>query len=153
MYHPTHYNPIHFFFNDTTTTEIYTLSLHDALPISHREGHIGQGVRPDFVILVHDGRDVPDLEPLIGGIDPPARTDMMALGKREHARVQRVRRSRHDLVEGDTVLLQQVRHDVHVQHLQPLAPDGDIGHTAYAQQALSDGPIGDHRQVDHGPGL
>src|SRR5690349_24936443 len=24
---------IHFFFNDTATTEIYTLSLHDALPI------------------------------------------------------------------------------------------------------------------------
>src|SRR3989449_11287551 len=28
-----------FFFNDTATTEIYTLSLHDALPIS-REGEI-----------------------------------------------------------------------------------------------------------------
>src|SRR2546430_13316863 len=27
---------IFFFFNDTATTEIYTLSLHDALPISHR---------------------------------------------------------------------------------------------------------------------
>src|SRR6266516_6569024 len=26
-----------FFFNDTATTEIYTLSLHDALPISHQE--------------------------------------------------------------------------------------------------------------------
>src|SRR2546422_2517777 len=26
-----------FFFNDTATTEIYTLSLHDALPISDRE--------------------------------------------------------------------------------------------------------------------
>src|SRR5690348_17632560 len=26
--------PFSFFFNDTTTTEIYTLSLHDALPIS-----------------------------------------------------------------------------------------------------------------------
>src|SRR5256885_8778290 len=26
-----------FFFNDTATTEIYTLSLHDALPISHVE--------------------------------------------------------------------------------------------------------------------
>src|SRR3712207_8404101 len=26
-----------FFFNDTATTEIYTLSLHDALPISHKE--------------------------------------------------------------------------------------------------------------------
>src|SRR3712207_9554194 len=27
-------NKIFFFFNDTATTEIYTLSLHDALPIS-----------------------------------------------------------------------------------------------------------------------
>src|SRR6202045_2841151 len=27
-----------FFFNDTATTEIYTLSLHDALPISARSG-------------------------------------------------------------------------------------------------------------------
>src|SRR2546422_2940297 len=27
-----------FFFNDTATTEIYTLSLHDALPILRREG-------------------------------------------------------------------------------------------------------------------
>src|ERR1017187_10983871 len=27
-------HPFHFFFNDTATTEIYTLSLHDALPIS-----------------------------------------------------------------------------------------------------------------------
>src|SRR2546430_8535794 len=29
-----------FFFNDTATTEIYTLSLHDALPISHRPGRL-----------------------------------------------------------------------------------------------------------------
>src|SRR5258708_39604553 len=29
-----------FFFNDTATTEIYTLSLHDALPIS--KGHLDQ---------------------------------------------------------------------------------------------------------------
>src|SRR5436305_11130028 len=28
-----------FFFNDTATTEIYTLSLHDALPISRRQLH------------------------------------------------------------------------------------------------------------------
>src|SRR5690348_17916689 len=28
--------PLFFFFNDTATTEIYTLSLHDALPILHR---------------------------------------------------------------------------------------------------------------------
>src|SRR2546429_2229845 len=29
-----------FFFNDTATTEIYTLSLHDALPISSASGRI-----------------------------------------------------------------------------------------------------------------
>src|SRR2546422_5504570 len=34
---------IFFFFNDTATTEIYTLSLHDALPIS---GKVGRE-RPD----------------------------------------------------------------------------------------------------------
>src|SRR3712207_8540952 len=28
----------YFFFNDTATTEIYTLSLHDALPISEHDG-------------------------------------------------------------------------------------------------------------------
>src|SRR3712207_7394612 len=30
-----------FFFNDTATTEIYTLSLHDALPISHDQATTG----------------------------------------------------------------------------------------------------------------
>src|SRR5256885_8367347 len=32
-----HTLPCFFFFNDTATTEIYTLSLHDALPISGRK--------------------------------------------------------------------------------------------------------------------
>src|SRR5581483_11685118 len=32
-----------FFFNDTATTEIYTLSLHDALPISHAAQGSGGG--------------------------------------------------------------------------------------------------------------
>src|SRR2546423_9819201 len=31
--------PFFFFFNDTATTEIYTLSLHDALPICFRQVH------------------------------------------------------------------------------------------------------------------
>src|SRR2546422_11191032 len=31
-----YFPPLSFFFNDTATTEIYTLSLHDALPISTR---------------------------------------------------------------------------------------------------------------------
>src|SRR3712207_8203903 len=34
-----------FFFNDTATTEIYTLSLHDALPISHSPGGIRRNCR------------------------------------------------------------------------------------------------------------
>src|SRR2546422_7657515 len=33
-----------FFFNDTATTEIYTLSLHDALPISLFRGHFADGI-------------------------------------------------------------------------------------------------------------
>src|SRR3712207_8579651 len=36
---------LRFFFNDTATTEIYTLSLHDALPISNS---IGRNVTPSF---------------------------------------------------------------------------------------------------------
>src|SRR5438067_13132178 len=35
-----------FFFNDTATTEIYTLSLHDALPICHKAA---SDVRDEFV--------------------------------------------------------------------------------------------------------
>src|SRR3712207_7612609 len=62
-----------FFFNDTATTEIYTLSLHDALPIYVRTGkqgpeHVGPAeVRerygvppelvPDFIALRGDPSD------------------------------------------------------------------------------------------------
>src|SRR3989442_15001099 len=44
--HSITFSYIFFFFNDTATTEIYTLSLHDALPISvrqrdqHRQGRL-----------------------------------------------------------------------------------------------------------------
>src|SRR6266853_7049132 len=56
-----------FFFNDTATTEIYTLSLHDALPIYSRLGGTGRrvggswpGTPNDFgdhPILADDGPD------------------------------------------------------------------------------------------------
>src|SRR3712207_7647325 len=36
-----------FFFNDTATTEIYTLSLHDALPISAASGLSAERLRMD----------------------------------------------------------------------------------------------------------
>src|SRR2546426_8082294 len=58
-----------FFFNDTATTEIYTLSLHDALPISpserrargRRHGHVarrGAAEQPREQLEVHRTRDV-----------------------------------------------------------------------------------------------
>src|SRR3712207_9235400 len=37
-----------FFFNDTATTEIYTLSLHDALPISWRDSGLGGDDAPEL---------------------------------------------------------------------------------------------------------
>src|SRR2546425_11367693 len=39
----TAFHPSIFFFNDTATTEIYTLSLHDALPITHTLVPVGGG--------------------------------------------------------------------------------------------------------------
>src|SRR3712207_9188380 len=49
-----------FFFNDTATTEIYTLSLHDALPISSMAPIRGQVVRvhnPGLERFVLDGEN------------------------------------------------------------------------------------------------
>src|SRR3712207_9080564 len=48
-----------FFFNDTATTEIYTLSLHDALPISAsdrttRSRALDTGVKPFYVFCVKE---------------------------------------------------------------------------------------------------
>src|SRR2546425_9841962 len=42
-----------FFFNDTATTEIYTLSLHDALPISHIE-HLTRTQRKGNEMVKHN---------------------------------------------------------------------------------------------------
>src|SRR5215210_8711916 len=51
------YFPFLFFFNDTATTEIYTLSLHDALPISHQQ-----------LLMVLDNCEhlLPTVAPLVG---------------------------------------------------------------------------------------
>src|SRR3712207_7804458 len=56
-----------FFFNDTATTEIYTLSLHDALPISRTES------RPRT--------DVATLHPRRGEGDEPHRRDLTGNGQ------------------------------------------------------------------------
>src|SRR3712207_8619219 len=63
-----------FFFNDTATTEIYTLSLHDALPISALQ----PGPEPDRTgLLQAQGllavRDGAHHQGAVGGRGPPAR--------------------------------------------------------------------------------
>src|SRR5438874_12879104 len=46
---PTHHTFLFFFFNDTAPTEIYTLSLHDALPIWDRGNrHDGDDRKQSF---------------------------------------------------------------------------------------------------------
>src|SRR5256886_17054628 len=42
-----------FFFNDTATTEIYTLSLHDALPILWGDMHVAHAVSDDMIHWRH----------------------------------------------------------------------------------------------------
>src|SRR2546427_8692106 len=54
-----------FFFNDTATTEIYTLSLHDALPISRRGVHDP---------VPNAGRTEPDCGRRARGPKPPRTT-------------------------------------------------------------------------------
>src|SRR3712207_8297223 len=48
------HNCPHFFFNDTATTEIYTLSLHDALPIFARavQRQVNEGTIEKFTVDV-----------------------------------------------------------------------------------------------------
>src|SRR5260221_3214033 len=66
-----------FFFNDTATTEIYTLSLHDALPISLRERieDLPDLIRHFFALAEKDGL-------------PPKKLDTLAL---ERQRVEFLR--------------------------------------------------------------
>src|SRR3712207_7979931 len=50
-----------FFFNDTATTEIYTLSLHDALPISFMDDIIVAGISAERVgVQFTNGVSKPD---------------------------------------------------------------------------------------------
>src|SRR3712207_6849804 len=72
-----------FFFNDTATTEIYTLSLHDALPISMKSCVRSNLVGADAVM----GHQEPARQALVDRVDP------IAAGRPRHLAHQRQRRS------------------------------------------------------------
>src|SRR2546423_6021777 len=95
---------IFFFFNDTATTEIYTLSLHDALPISGAKGK--RFSLPHARILIH--------QPL-GGFQGQA-TDIDI-----HAReILRTRDKLNELLDVDVGGL-ALRSEEHTSELQSLA--------------------------------
>src|SRR3990167_2665993 len=50
---PDKYVGVGFFFKDTATTDIYTLSLHDALPISQSSGQSSSTTMPSGVNAIH----------------------------------------------------------------------------------------------------
>src|SRR2546426_6342565 len=71
-----------FFFNDTATTEIYTLSLHDALPISLNEQ--GEELRDVLVLIGGEGPLRPMLEGLIRSLDLTGRVRLLGFIPEEY---------------------------------------------------------------------
>src|SRR5438128_12047176 len=67
---------VFFFFNDTATTEIYTLSLHDALPISPRQ-----------VERVRDLAEDIELKLLVGGMASMTVTAPSSVSDRKSTRL------------------------------------------------------------------
>src|SRR3712207_8639008 len=69
-----------FFFNDTATTEIYTLSLHDALPISGRDGRraVAGGDAGDVRAVAAGGVGVDDV------LDRDDRVDLVGVADELH---------------------------------------------------------------------
>src|SRR5437868_9959521 len=96
----------HFFFNDTSSTDIYTLSLHDALPISIRQyDHRQTIVREshDHVPEAHGFAGVPDRAMAVVIADPRSEEHTSEL------------QSRFDLV---CRLLLEKKKDKPISHLQ-----------------------------------
>src|SRR3712207_7034137 len=64
-----------FFFNDTATTEIYTLSLHDALPIYLLQQFAVVGYHGPFHVVVYDPRADVRGAGDVAGVAEPLRQD------------------------------------------------------------------------------
>src|SRR3712207_9104255 len=79
-----------FFFNDTATTEIYTLSLHDALPISKYRGQFEERIRmllkeleqhPEIIVFIDE------IHTLIGAGSTPGRDRKSTRLNSSHANI------------------------------------------------------------------
>src|SRR3712207_8206906 len=88
-----------FFFNDTATAEIYTLSLHDALPICRRRGNEQErsaehdsGGEPKCTRPVRRGSREPRLEHLF---IPPKRPDAGFTGGRSEEHTSEIQSSQY----------------------------------------------------------
>ena len=66
---------IFFFFNDTATTEIYTLSLHDALPISTSEQYLQEAVN---LIAAYAGKPASEITVALAMENDPFSQDIRA---------------------------------------------------------------------------
>src|SRR5436190_23733511 len=78
-----------FFFNDTATTEIYTLSLHDALPISRGDAvEIGAGQGIQHVLGRATGRSEEHTSELQSHSDLVCR---LLLEKKKDSKIEKVR--------------------------------------------------------------
>src|SRR3712207_9486731 len=68
-----------FFFNDTATTEIYTLSLHDALPISQPTTRRTPPAGVEHFLI-----EQPDTQPAIGSVPLQAASTIHPQRSEEH---------------------------------------------------------------------
>src|SRR2546429_8141690 len=110
-----------FFFNDTATTEIYTLSLHDALPISvgdrdsvaHRRGPRRRDRRAGIARGVQHGTGAPRLA---GGVRRDGGRELRRGGGPCRARPRRDARRRWALAQREPALRPPRRHPLQYSH-------------------------------------
>src|SRR2546429_451421 len=83
-----------FFFNDTATTEIYTLSLHDALPIL--VGAVdGPGFHYPFPVAQHAVHPPVNEQPELRVLEPSARLEVFLRRRISLLRARRRRTGQH----------------------------------------------------------
>ena len=128
----------------------------------HRPGlplHLGDITKEHGLALVNvdryfgqigrfdDGQDVAESQSLIRGIDEPLGLELRVLRIGQRRELQGFADRLLDVIERNVVGAQLIRIDEHREQLDPLAPDRNVGHARYLQQAKLDRPVGDHRKV------